>query len=135
MHIVNDLNDLIRDLTVYLGIRGKVHIHLSCKKHKSWVGGCWSDSYKTKRGNVRFRHDIKVYLRNLSAERNLHTVIAHELIHAKVFEQCQKVPEIAAVEKKDHDAYFQFWANFIEKLEFAKSWGIRGIYLSDIDVT
>lgn len=75
--------NIIFDIVDYLGLQKPYKIELKSKGNKSATAKYWA-LYSNKGKGDLHSHWIRVYLSNIATprERDLNTIIAHELIHA-----------------------------------------------------
>jgi predicted SprT family Zn-dependent metalloprotease len=75
--------NIIFDIVDYLGLQKPYKIELKSRGNKSATAKYWA-LYSDKGAGGLHSHWIRVYLRNIGipGERDLNTIIAHELIHA-----------------------------------------------------
>lgn len=111
----------LNEIVEYLGLNKPFEIKIISKGHKH-CSADYSALYKDGGNGKLHKHVIRVFAGNLdnTGERNLETLIAHELIHA--WQEEFEYPDT-------HGHSFQMMAANIE-CEF----GIKDIYRPEIDI-
>lgn len=105
----------IREIAKFLGLKYPVKVILSPKKNKEADAYYWPMERKEKLSH----HLIKLYIGNKQWVRDIETLIAHELCHAKDQEKDNK---------GIHGKSFKRYAKKV-----SKEFDLPNIYLKDVD--
>ena len=119
-----DMERLIKYSREYLDIKKPIRIEIKNRIYKNSAGVHWVD--RLDNGKIKC-HIIKVSLNQISEDRNMNTVIAHEFVHAW---QAEHKP----FKKIAHNNTFQNKAKDFQRYLHRIGFDIQPLYRKGVDV-